>query len=264
MQKIRTTAAAFAALTFAGAAMLTSAPAALASTAIVDDHEMPSAEEILDRYIEVTGGEEAYRAVTSRVITSKLEIVGQGITADLLIKEKAPNLSVQSMEIPGMMRQSGGYDGQTAWAMDTMQGPRLLEGAELSTAMRDADFYSELNVQDQFSTIEVTGKEEFQGEQAYTVVFTPEGDEAPETRYYSVDSGLLLGSVANRATPQGEIAITTSFGDYKDVDGITLPHLVEIGAMGMTQRITVQSFEQDVEIPAEEFAPPEDVQAIME
>jgi len=263
MKKIRTTVA-FAALTFAGSALLATAPAALAATAIVNAQETPSAQEVLDRYIEVTGGEEAYRAVTSRVTNLKIDFVGQGVTGDIVVREKAPNLTVQSAEIAELGQQSRGYDGETAWSMSTMEGPRVLEGEELAATIRDADFYAELNTAEHYSSVEVAAKEDFEGAEAYKLVFTPRDGGSEETRYYSVEPGLLLGSANELSIPQGQVSLTTTFGDYRVIGGVKIPHTIEVSVMGTIRRITVESVEQNVDIPAEEFAPPEDVRAIME
>jgi len=62
-------------------------------------------------------------------------------------------------------------------------------------------------------------------------------------QYFAQDSGLLLKEVNSMESPQGVITQTKSYGNYKEVNGVKFPYLVEI-SMGPQQiKTEVQNIE---------------------
>src|SRR5690606_14760813 len=66
--------------------------------------DLPTAEAIMDRYIEVTGGVEVYANRTSEVSHATLQIPGAGIVP--VITYTAPGLQYSSLEFPGLGKWS--------------------------------------------------------------------------------------------------------------------------------------------------------------
>ncbi len=97
----------------------------------------------------------------------------------------------------------------------------------------------------------------------YKVVLTP-ADGTPVTRYYNKQSGLLDKVEMSVTTPMGTIPFESYLSDYKQVDGVLLPHKVRVLVMGTERLITTQSVEHNVKLPAGRFKLPEDVRALVE
>jgi hypothetical protein len=53
-------------------------------------------------------------------------------------------------------------------------------------------------------------------------------------------------------------------GDYKEVDGILIPHRSETDVAGTKRLLTIHSIEQNVDLPEDRFHPPADVQKLID
>src|SRR5690349_14456734 len=121
----------FAALAFSGALMAA-------------DESLPKAEQILDKYLEVTGGLESYKKLKTEVTTATMEFVGKGIKAQIRDYKAEPNKSYSEVELPGMGKIESGLSEGVAWERNPMMGPRIKEGEEKATALRSATVGNEL------------------------------------------------------------------------------------------------------------------------
>ena len=75
------------------------------------------------------------------------------------------------------------------------------------------------------------GIEALDGKKAYRILITsPGGDKS--TFYYDLETGLKVKTISTQdAGPQGPVTVTNELSDYKEVDGIRIPH--EMKASGM-------------------------------
>jgi hypothetical protein len=193
---------------------------------------LPTVDQILAKYVQAIGGEQAIRKVTSRTITGTQYIpTGPGGTvptpAAVERYQKAPNLSVTICRAP-TYAISQGFDGTTAWSQD--QAGRVTEPVKLDVgrATRAADFYEPLNLKRQYAQITVRGVENVNGRDAYLVVGVPQGD-APEWLYFDTQSGLLLRKQTVLTTPIGDSPFQMDFEDYRDTgSGVKFPFLIHM------------------------------------
>src|SRR6476659_1832212 len=89
------------------------------------DEELPKADTLLDRYVEVTGGKAAYEKRRSEVVTLEMEFVGRGIKGTVTRYSDVSNNTYSSGQIEGVGKlEEGVYKGQ-AWENTAMMGPRL-------------------------------------------------------------------------------------------------------------------------------------------
>ena len=65
------------------------------------------------------------------------------------------------MDLPGFGKVSTGFDGKTAWSIDPTAGPRLLEGDEKATFMREAAMMKDLDLASQWDSLETVGEGKF-------------------------------------------------------------------------------------------------------
>ena len=185
-----------------------------------------SAEQILEKSIEVTGGREAYGRLISTVAKGLMEFTPQELHGTIEFYAKAPNkrLIVTNIESVGEMRQ--GFDGEVAWVENPMQGLRKLAGAELEHIRQEADFHRPLKWRELYSRIELKGKEVVAGRGVYVIRLTPKAGK-PLTHYYDAENYLLVGQELVQATPQGEVRVRALMSDYRDVGGVKAPHRIE-------------------------------------
>src|SRR3989441_8892439 len=85
---------------------------------------MPTADQIVDKYVQAIGGKAAIEKQTSRVSKGSFEIPAFGASGTAEVYEKAPNKSAAFINIPGFGVVQEGFDGKTAWAQDPQSGLR--------------------------------------------------------------------------------------------------------------------------------------------
>jgi len=193
---------------------------------------LPSVDQILSKYIQALGGEQAIRKVTSRVMTGTQFIpTGPGGTVPMPAmverSQKAPGVTVTIFRTPTYSIAQG-FDGTTAWSQDA--AGRVVDAATLDTrrAKRTADFHEPLTLKQQYAQMTVKGIERVNGQDAYVVVGVPQGD-ASESLYFDTQSGLLLRKVTVLPTPVGNSPYQVDFDDYRDTgSGVKVPFLIQM------------------------------------
>lgn len=227
------------------------------------DSEPTTAEQILDRYVEVTGGEEAYQALETERMTASVEVVGTDLEGQFESFRKAPDRYLRKDSVGSAGETVRGTDGTTAWEVNPTFGPRLLEGVEKAQFVREAAFNNLLKWRALYRSVERTGEQNVGGEACHVVVQTPETG-GPETTWYGKESGLMRKTALTAETVAGPMEVELTFDDYKEFGGVKLPTSILMSVMGTEIRITIQEVEHNVEIPDATFAPPEPVQALLD
>lgn len=241
--------------------MRRSVSAAIVFASIASAQSAPTAEQILDRYLEATGGRAAHQKVRTEIMKAVTEVKAQGIAGPTESYRDGKNYYM-AMEIKGAGKiEYGAYNG-IVWENSAIMGPRIKTGAERAFYEREAMLDKDLNWRDIYASVELTGDGDVEGKPAHRIVLTPKDGGKPETRYYDKTSGLLLKSTVITPSPMGEIPADQFFLEYREYGGLKLPYksVTKMGATEMT--VTVTSLEFNKPIPASRFQPPADVMAL--
>jgi outer membrane lipoprotein-sorting protein len=235
--------------------MLTLALPALAAAGL------PPAAEILDRYVEVTGGRAAYEKITARTSHGTFTMQAMNLQATMTTYQAAPGFMRMETELPQMGKIEAGCDGTIAWEVNPMTGARLLDGTEKVMTIRDAVFNADLRWRDLYPKAETTGREQIDNRDMYVVVLTPK-EGPPETRYYGVEDGLLWRVKRTMPTQMGDVPAQSTFADYRTFDGIMLATTVRNSVSVQEFTITTTSVDH-APLAAATFAPPAAVAALI-
>ncbi len=237
--------------------------AALACSAAwgAPDAPLPKAEDILDKFVEVTGGKAAYEKVHNEKSTGTFEFVGKGIKGSVTSVREDPNKAVTTVELQGIGTIKEGSDGQIAWESSSLQGPRIKQGAERAEAMREATLLAPLYWRKLYKHVETVGQETIDGQPCYKVLLTPE-EGKPETQYYDKTTGLMVKMTVTASRPEGEIPTETIFSEYRDEGGLRQPHKVRSIAMDQEFLLTLEHVDYNIEMPANQFDLPAEVKAL--
>jgi outer membrane lipoprotein-sorting protein len=239
-----------------GAALLLAAAGAMAA----DD--LPKADTILDKYVEATGGKAAYQKVHSEITSGSMELTAMGIKGKMVSYTAEPDKSYTEVTMEGIGQFRDGSNGQVAWSINAMQGPRLKEGDEKAEALLRAKFNSDHDWRKIYDKAETVGVEQVDGKDCYKIVLTPKTGN-PVTRYYDKESNLLVKMVAVLKGPMGEISTESMPGDYRKEGEILMPHKIIQKAASQQFTITIDSVQHNAEIPKEKFDVPPEIQALM-
>jgi hypothetical protein len=239
---------------------------AVAPDATAVETKLPKGEQILDDFIEATGGRKAMRAVKSVRSTGTMKIPALGLTAPMTVLQKTPDKFITRIDIEGIGEIVQATNKGKAWAIDPTQGARLLEGDELAAFLREADFHSDLNRKKYFKKIECVEKVDLDGKEAWKVELTTLKDKV-ETNFYDVKTKLLVKQEQKQATPLGEIALTLNMLDYKKRGEFLSPTKIVVDVppqLGGKRVIEIQKVEYNKEIEDSEFDMPEEVQELID
>lgn len=228
-----------------------------AGVALADDM---TARDVLDAYVEALGGEEKVKEYSSSHVTGSFAIPSQGMSGDLTMYSMSPDKRSLVIELAGVGQVRQGYNGTVGWSMDPMSGPMVMEGKQLAQTQADSDFYQVLYPEEDYETIELVGKTTWNEMEVYELKLMHKlGVES--TQYFSVDTGLQVGSTSKQETPMGEIEVTTMIDEYKDFNGLMMPTRMTQKMMGMEQVLTVETVEFDT-VDESVFALPEEIEAL--
>jgi hypothetical protein len=222
----------------------------------------PKPEQILDKFIEATGGVKAYDKLQNSVVKGALEIPAAGISLDVTAYSARPNLFYSKAESPAIGTFERGTDGKIYWENSTMQGARLLEGAELTDALRDAKFEGMAYWRTLYDTVTFAGVDTVAGSPAYKVTLKPKDGRA---RTYSFDqkSGLLVKSSTVIQSQMGDVTVEAYPTDYRKVGDVLVSYKTSMKIMGQDRNMTIKSAEYNVAIPDTVFLVPAAVKEIM-
>jgi hypothetical protein len=217
--------------------------------------DLPSLDQILDKYVAAAGGRAAIEKVTSRVAKGRFDLPAMGASGTVQVFAKAPNKSAVTIDIPGFGIVRNACDGQTAWENNPMAGMRDVTGPELAARKRDADFYRDIRLKELYSTLTVKSKVKVGDRDAYVVEVTP-AEGSPEKLYFDAENGLLVKQDAERQGPEGAAMVETYLEDYRDVDGLKIPFTIRQVMPAFEIKLIIEEVKHDVEIDDAQFAKP--------
>jgi len=230
---------------------------------------LPSAESIIERMIEAEGGRDAMAPIRTRTIRGQIEIIGMGMTAAFVSHNAGQAGYYESMSIPGneqgvpAMSFDQGYTEGVAWSLDTMQGGRLLEGVEKEMRRRSSHLHLLLHIAEDYAKIECVGRRQVGDRPAYELQMTPKLG-SPETWIVDAETWLSLRNEMTIEAPMlGKIKMSIAASDYRMVDGLRLPHRMEIEQGPTRLLLTISAYEHNAEIPPETFRLPAVIQELL-
>lgn len=216
-----------------------------------------TAEQIIDKSIEATGGRAAMEKLASTYAKGTMEFTAQDAHGVMELYAKAPNkqLIVMNLESVGEVKQA--FDGQIAWGEDPTGQIIELSGAPLEDMKQNAVFNAALRWRDLYPKAELTGEDSIGDRKVYVVRLTSAKGK-PLTRYYDKETFLLLRETGSRDTPQGPMNIKADFSDYREVGGIKAPFVIKQSLPVGEIVLKISEMRNNVEIDDAKFLRPAD------
>jgi hypothetical protein len=202
--------------------------------------KLPTAAEVLDRYLQALGGRAALEAVQSRVSrgtllrmrvddpgTPKARAVNRGQEDPFEMVQQAPDRVTVTVGPPPqpMVQRVEGTSG-------TFKGPRgeqPMTQEEVARLAERTDLRKDLKLRDGADKARVVGREPLDGlDGKEALVVRMQGDNGTsQTLYFDAETGLLRRQIVNRPTVLGPDPEQTDFDDYRAVGSVKVPFLVK-------------------------------------
>jgi hypothetical protein len=219
-----------------------------------------SLDEVIAGYLKARGGLDKIKAAQTIRITGKMT-VGPGLEAPFTLETKRPKSMRLEFTFSGMVGIQA-FDGTTAWMVMPFTGkkdPEAMSPEDTKEFEEGADFDGELvDWKAKGHTVELLGKESVEGADAWKLKLTKKSGSVTYV-YLEADSFLEIRSESKRKMRGSEVESETSYGEYKEVAGLMMPHAMESGPKGGPQRqkMTAEKIEVNVPIDDARFRMPE-------
>lgn len=222
---------------------------------------LPSGAELIARYQKEIGGRAAVDAQRAMHMTGTWSMPAQGMGGSFQVWSARPNRSIMKIQLGGMGEMQQGYTGDVAWALNPMEGPRVMSGAEAVQAADDAAFESFFRPASLVASARSTGRAVMGGKECIRVeVKWKSGRETIDC--YGTQDGLLIGTVVQQAGPAGTAEVATLYGEYRTFGELRMPTRMTLQLPGVEQVLSISSISFDA-VPDSVFAPPPEIRALI-
>jgi photosynthetic reaction center cytochrome c subunit len=212
---------------------------------------LPSADQLLDKYLAAVGGAVALQEITSRAAKGTATFSGQSVAVDVYAKAPDKRLSVMHLKDGDSLTA---FDGHQGW-LSVPSRVHMMSSTENAAARIDADFYFPIDVKTLYEKYRVEQGEEIGGHDTYLVIGQKEG-QPPLRLYFDTQTGLLIRLVRYADTPLGRNPTQIDYADYRESNGIKVPFRWTLARPGNRFTIQVEQLQLNVEIADGKFAPP--------
>jgi len=230
----------------------------LASAGAFAADPLPSAESLIDRYIQVTGGREVYEGRKTQILYGQVAYPAQRLSGPFVRYEANGNI-YSFIQLP-IASVENGVKGDVGWERSSVTGPRIMAGGERAQALRER-FDSLYRWHEFYEKAETVGKETVNGQPCFRVALTPKAG-YPETVYFSEKSGWPVKVQTVYQTSAGNLASEVNISNYQAFGGLMVPMKIagNLGGVEFTQ--TIDSVEVNPVIDPNRFNLPADVLAL--
>ena len=219
-----------------------------------------TASELIDKYIDAMGGRDKLSSIESRITEADVSLdFGMATAEGILIETaKLPNKKHQhltmSVNMGGQaqtLESQTWVDGEHVVSQQPMQPLRSLEGEELARSLEDEQFNEILRLDELGYTATVTEKKSMDDRVVY--VLEMKKKYATEELFIDAETWLLHARVSMTDTPNGPVATTVRYSDYREVDGIMLPFTFKAEAPNATIETHVTNYRHNTDIDDKTF-----------
>lgn len=214
---------------------------------------LPSAEEVLDKYIHALGGTSAVERVTSRMESGTASF-GQGPAFPVDILTKAPDKQIMIIHLSAGDNITA-FDGHKGWFSTPGSPIREIHKTDLEGARLDADLQLSLDWKKLFESFKVIRNERLNDRQT-TLLFASNSNGPPLELYFDRGSGLLIREVRFGLSPLGLNPTQIDFDNYKNFDGVMVAQHRVISRPNRVVNIQLLRITQNAPVDDAKFAQP--------
>ena len=203
-----------------------------------------TADEIVAKHIEATGGADKWKALKGIEMKNKFSVQGMDIESKTVIisgKSMRMDVAVMGQEVITAV------DGETGWMQQpAMMGgtgePEDMPGALVKESLKQTNLGgSLLNYKEKGSTVELVGKEKLDGADVYHLKLTEKNGDVTNI-FLSSSTYFTLKSAGKRTIQGKETEAEVLYSNFKQVEGLTFPFTTEVPSpMGGTMTMETDS-----------------------
>jgi outer membrane lipoprotein-sorting protein len=211
----------------------------------------------MDNHYRALGGLEKVKSVMSRRMVGSMTMEPAG-EASFKLLSKRPLKARMEITTQG---QTGiqAFDGENGWMFMPFMGqvaPEIMP-PEMTNSMREeADFDGPLvDYREKGHSLKLIGLGDVEGIPTYELELTHRNGELT-TYHLSAESFLPMLTESDRNVQGTRLHVQTILSDYRDVDGMMIPHSIKVIQDMGSQTLTIEQIELNVEIDDAQFTMP--------
>lgn len=241
---------------------------AYASAAYPDDKHSLTSEEVLDRFVEVTGGVAAYQKIHNRREVMELIVSFERGSTMSTMEFSKPDFVRCRLELPDGTKSTWGFHSGVAWSIDD-ESAEVIDGEEKNWLWLFSQFDLDYNWREYFVTLSEATTETLDGQNCYRIDIEAKFG-LTFSLYFDVVTGLRRAIKLREKSVYGIVQTTRVFDDYRNVDGLLLPHtMVERSrdtkrGFEWTTKGKIKSIEHNFGLPKDYFEPPRSVKVLLD
>jgi predicted Zn-dependent peptidase len=207
-----------------------------------------SADQLIDSYVMALTGTSSKKAALKKVKAIKSYIRVSELSSEQIpfalsstdyfwdgVKEAS------KMEMPGMVLQKSYYNGVSGYTFSMQNGREDLKAEEVAAKQKASGLIAELNYKVKGMNYELKGIETFDGQDCY-VLYTTDG-QAENYDYFTTNTFMKVRSTNLRKAGDELVETTTTFSDFKLVNGMMFAHSFSMSVGKMTLNGIVKTIE---------------------
>jgi outer membrane lipoprotein-sorting protein len=218
-------------------------------------------DDIIAKSIAAHGGAAKLKSVQSMRLTGTMSVTqsgGQTMDISLVVEQKRPKMLRADFNVQGTTNTQA-YDGRMGWLFMPAEGMTSPQPAP-SEVLKDLDEQADMDLpymdyQSKGNKVELVGKEMVGAAETYKLKITLRNG---DIRDYFLDAKTYLPvrTDGKRVVNGSEVDTETLISDYRDVNGMMMPHVVESRMPSVVQKVTLQKIELNVPIEDSRFKMP--------
>ena len=218
-------------------------------------------DQIVQKHTEALGGADKLKAIQNVTMSGKASLMGGQIEAPIVMKIKRPTSMRMEITVQDKVVVQA-FDGTTGWIVNPLLGsddPQKSSEEDAKAARDDADFIdgSLVDYKAKGSTIELAGKEDVGGTQAYKLKVTKKAGNV-DYDFLDAKTFLPIKSTGKRQQNGKEIEFESTPGNFKPVNGVMMPFTLSQKVNGRSQlELTVEKVEVNTPMDDSVFKMPE-------
>ncbi|GAB2786942.1 hypothetical protein GCM10027275_34410 [Rhabdobacter roseus] len=215
-------------------------------------------DEVIDKHIAAMGGASKLASLKSMKMEAAAQVMGMEFPSSTTVVQGRglrSETTVQGMTIVNAL------DGDKGWMINPMAGQNTavaLPEEQVKLSAGQLDLTGLYNYKQKGHTAQLAGEDKVNGAPVYVVkVKLNNGMET--THYISKETNYILKTATNVQAEGQNMVVNTSFSNFKQVDGLTLPFTTEIESAAMpggAMTMTIKSVQVNPTVDESIFAMP--------
>ncbi len=211
---------------------------------------LPSADQLIEKYVLALGGASAILKVSTRVAKGTANLAGREVAVDVF--DKAPGRRVTIMHFPDGDNITA-FNGEEGWLSAPGRPLREMHGSDIEAAKMDSDLQLPLHLKQTFGDLRPARPEKIGDRDTYQLI-AGEPSQPRVRLYFDQQSGLLVRMLRYADSPLGLNPTRIDFADYHAVDGVQVPYRWTVSRPAGQFTIQATEVKQNLPIEDDRFA----------